>query len=97
MSLATAAAAPGRRALFGTTALRGILRSPRISSSLVAGLIMIALVVLLSLFGPRLVNARVLGRLDSIFSHAPDYHGVLSNPGDFRGRHTTHGGRIHDR
>src|SRR6185369_3802880 len=44
---------------FGTASLRGMLRSPRMSGSLVAGLVMVTLVVLLSLFGPRLVNARL--------------------------------------
>jgi peptide/nickel transport system permease protein len=51
-------AATGRRS-FGTAMLRGILRSPRMSGSLVAGITMVTLVVLLSLFGPRFVNARL--------------------------------------
>jgi peptide/nickel transport system permease protein len=59
MSAATAVAATGRNAFYGTAGLRGILRSPRMSGSLVAGLVMVALVVLLSLFGPRLVNPRL--------------------------------------
>jgi peptide/nickel transport system permease protein len=59
MSAATALAAPPRRALFGASKVRGILRSPRMSGSLVAGLVMVVLVVLLSLFGPRLVNPRL--------------------------------------
>jgi peptide/nickel transport system permease protein len=54
MSAAIALASPERRPL-----LRGIFRSPRMSGSLVAGIIMVTLVVLLSLFGPRLVNARL--------------------------------------
>ena len=58
MSVATPTAVTGRRP-FGTAALRGILRSPRMSGSLVAGIAMVALVVMLSLFGPRFVNARL--------------------------------------
>src|SRR5207247_1473071 len=50
--------ATGRRS-FGTATLRGIVRSPRMSGALIAGIAMLALVVLLSLFGPRLVNTRL--------------------------------------
>src|SRR5204863_2696130 len=53
-----AEAAMGHRS-FGTATVRGILRSPRMSASLVAGVSMIALVVLLSLFAPRFVNPRL--------------------------------------
>jgi peptide/nickel transport system permease protein len=58
MSVATAIHASGRR-FAGTAALRGILRSPRMSGSLVAGLVMLGLVVFLALAGPRFVNARL--------------------------------------
>ena len=59
MSTATLVAADAAAARLRHRGLRGILRSPRMSGSLVAGLIMLALVVLLSLFGPRLVNAHL--------------------------------------
>jgi len=58
MSVATAMAAAGRRSP-GTAALRGILRSPRLSTSLIAGIVMLALVLLLALLGPHLVNAKL--------------------------------------
>jgi peptide/nickel transport system permease protein len=58
MTLVTATAVTGRRS-FRTAALRGILRSPRMSGNLVAGIAMVGLVVMLSLFGPRFVNARL--------------------------------------
>jgi peptide/nickel transport system permease protein len=58
MSVATAMAASGRRS-FGTAALRGVLRSPRMSGSLVAGLVMLGLIVMLALLGPRFVNPRL--------------------------------------
>jgi peptide/nickel transport system permease protein len=58
MTLVTATAVTGRRS-FGTAAVRGILRSPRMSGNLVAGIAMVGLVVVLSLFGPRFVNARL--------------------------------------
>jgi peptide/nickel transport system permease protein len=51
-------AASGRRS-FGTSAVRGVLRSPRTSGSLVAGLAMLGLIVLLALVGPRFVNPRL--------------------------------------
>jgi len=58
MSVATAMAASGRRS-FGTAALRGVLRSPRMSGSLVAGLVMLGLIVVLALLGPRFINPRL--------------------------------------
>jgi len=58
MSVATAMAASGRRSS-GTAALRGVLRSPRMSGSLVAGLVMLGLVVLLAVVGPRFINPRL--------------------------------------
>ncbi len=51
-------AASGRRS-FGTAALRGVLRSPRMSGSLAAGLVMLGLIGLLALAGPRFVNPRL--------------------------------------
>lgn len=59
MSAATAIGATRPGPWFGTAWLRGVLNSPRMSGSLVAGLVMVALVVLLSLAGPRLVNSRL--------------------------------------
>jgi peptide/nickel transport system permease protein len=58
MSVATAMAATGRRSL-STAALRGVLRSPRLSASLVAGLTMLALIGVLALVGPHFVNPRL--------------------------------------
>jgi peptide/nickel transport system permease protein len=58
MSAATAISATGRRAL-STAALREVLRSPRMSGSLLAGLVMLGLVVLLALVGPRFINPRL--------------------------------------
>jgi peptide/nickel transport system permease protein len=58
MSVATAVAAGGRRA-FGTTTLRGVLRSPRMSGSLAAGLIMLSLIGMLAIFGPHFVNQKL--------------------------------------
>jgi peptide/nickel transport system permease protein len=58
MSTLTAIAASGHRS-FGAARVRGILRSPRMSPSLVAGIVMLSLVILLSLIGPRLVNQRL--------------------------------------
>jgi len=58
MSVATAMAASGRRS-FGTAALRGVLRSPRLSGGLVAGLVMLGLIGILALVGPRFVNPRL--------------------------------------
>ena len=69
MTLATAVAIAGRRP-FGTTMLRGILRSPRMSGSLVAGIAMLSLVVLLSLFAPHFVNAK----LAAVGSVRPSQH-----------------------
>ena len=59
MSAATALGATGRRASFGSVGLRSVLNSPRMSGSLVGGLVMVTLVVLLSLVGPRVVNPRL--------------------------------------
>src|SRR4051794_28321640 len=58
MSVATAMAASGRRSV-RTSGLRGVLRSPRLSGSLVAGLVMLGLIALLALFGPRFINPRL--------------------------------------
>jgi peptide/nickel transport system permease protein len=58
MSVATAIAPTGRRAN-GTGALRGVLRSPRMSGSLVAGIVMLGLIVLLAVLGPPFVNAKL--------------------------------------
>ncbi|MGI9146581.1 MAG: ABC transporter permease [Chloroflexota bacterium] len=58
MSVVPALAAAGGRS-YGTAALRGVLRSPRMSGSLVTGLVMLGLVVVLALFGPRFVNVRL--------------------------------------
>lgn len=55
MSVATAVAPP-RRGSFGTSAVRGLLRSPRLNGNLVAGLVMLGLILLLALIGPHLVN-----------------------------------------
>jgi peptide/nickel transport system permease protein len=50
--------ATGRRS-FGTATLGGILHSPRMSGALLAGISMLALIVFLSLFAPRLVNTKL--------------------------------------
>jgi peptide/nickel transport system permease protein len=59
MSASTALAPSAARTYRGAAGLRGILRSPRMSSSLVAGFVMLGLVVCLALLGPRFVNARL--------------------------------------
>ena len=58
MTVATAVAATGRRP-FGTATLRGILHSPRMSGSLVAGIAMLSIVVLLSLLAPHFVDPKL--------------------------------------
>ena len=58
MSATTAMMAAGRRS-YTVSALRGVLQSPRMSRSLMAGIVMLALVVLLALLGPHFVNAKL--------------------------------------
>jgi peptide/nickel transport system permease protein len=83
MSAITAMPAGGRRS-YGTTALRGILRSPRLSGSLVAGLAMLSLIVLLALVGPRFVNPRLAAVGAVRPSQAPSAQYVLGT--DSQGR-----------
>jgi peptide/nickel transport system permease protein len=60
MSVATTTAvADPRRTGFGVGAVRGFLRSPRLNGNLLAGIVMLGLVLLLALLGPRFVNARL--------------------------------------
>jgi peptide/nickel transport system permease protein len=60
MSAATTAVAiPGRVRIFGVGAVRGIIRSPRMSGSLIAGIVMLSLVVLLAVAGPLFVNTKL--------------------------------------
>src|SRR5262249_24869274 len=61
MSVATATSTAPRttRRWIGPSALGGVLRSPRMSGSLVAGLVMLGLIGVLAVVGPRFVNPRL--------------------------------------
>jgi peptide/nickel transport system permease protein len=83
MSAITAMPAGGRRS-YGTAAFRGILRSPRLSGSLVGGLAMLGLIVLLALVGPRFVNPRLAAVGAVRPSQAPSAQYVLGT--DSQGR-----------